>query len=193
MAMVRNQSPEHRAQRRPGSLSSLQPIDTTSFKPPFSRLYIWITILVIWLVSLLPWRLWPAAPDLLLLVLGFWCLNEPRRIGMPVAFFFGLLMDVHDSALLGGQALSYTLVAYGIELLRRRLVRFNAIVQAVHLLPVFLVAETVSRLFYAWLSGEWPGWGWLWSALFTVILWPLADFLLHLPQRRLDDADSGSH
>lgn len=190
--MVRKPNPDARSVRQSGSLSALQPIDTTSFKPPFSWLYIWSTILVVWLASLLPWRLWAPAPDLLLLVLAFWCLNEPRRVGMPVAFFFGLLMDVHDGGLMGGQALAYTLVAYGVELLRRRLVRFNALVQAVHLLPVFLAAAIVARLFYAWMSGEWAGWGWLWSTLFTVLLWPLADFLLHLPQRRLDDPDSGS-
>lgn len=174
-------------------LSALQPIDTTSFKPPFSLVFIWSTILGVWLASLLPWRLWPWAPDLLLLVIAFWCLNEPRRIGMPVAFFFGILMDVHDGGLLGGQALAYTLVAYGVELLHRRLQRFNGVVQALHLLPVFLLGEAVARLFYAWMSGEWAGWGWLWSALLTVVLWPLADFLLHLPQRRLDDPDTGSH
>lgn len=190
--MVRKPNPDARSVRQSGSLSALQPIDTTSFKPPFSWLYIWSTILVVWLASLLPWRLWAPAPDLLLLVLAFWCLNEPRRVGMPVAFFFGLLMDVHDGGLMGGQALAYTLVAYGVELLRRRLVRFNALVQAVHLLPVFLAAAIVARFFYAWMSGEWAGWGWLWSTLFTVLLWPLADFLLHLPQRRLDDPDSGS-
>jgi rod shape-determining protein MreD len=190
--MVRHPNPNNRVERRPGSLSALQPIDTTSFKPPFSLPFIWTTILLAWLASLLPWRLWAPAPDLLLLVIAFWCLNEPRRIGMPVAFFFGLLMDVHDGGLMGGQALAFTLVAYGIELLHRRLQRFNAIVQALHLLPVFLSAAVIARLIYAWMSGEWAGWGWLWSALFTVVLWPFIDFLLHLPQRRLDDADSGS-
>ena len=190
--MVRHPNPNNRVARRPGSLSALQPIDTTSFKPPFGLPFIWTTILLAWLASLLPWRLWAPAPDLLLLVIAFWCLNEPRRIGMPVAFFFGLLMDVHDGGLIGGQALAFTLVAYGIELLHRRLQRFNAIVQALHLLPVFLSSAIIARLFYAWMSGEWAGWGWLWSALFTVVLWPFIDFLLHLPQRRFDDADSGS-
>lgn len=177
---------------RPSSLSSLEPIDASPFKRDSSPLFIWITILLMWLISLLPWRLWEPAPDLLLLVIVFWCLNEPRRVNMLAAFIFGIFIDVHDGGLLGEQALVYTLAAYGALTLHRRLQRFNAVVQAIHLLPVFVVAEAVARLSLAWLAGEWTGWEWLWSALFTVALWPLADLLLHMPQRRLDEGDAGS-
>jgi rod shape-determining protein MreD len=154
--------------------------------------FIWCTIVLVWLVSLLPWRLWQPAPDLLLLVIAFWCVNEPRRVGMLTAFVFGLLMDVHDAGLLGAQALTYTLVAYGAVTLTRRLLRFDVVVQAIHMLPVFIGAQIVSHLVHAWLVSEWAGWQWLWSALFTVALWPLADVLLHMPQRRLDEANPGS-
>ncbi|HWL27939.1 MAG TPA: rod shape-determining protein MreD [Burkholderiaceae bacterium] len=174
------------------SLSALQPIDTSPFKRPSGLLFIWVSVLLVWLISLLPWRLWQPAPDLLLLVLAFWCLHEPQRITMLTAFFFGLLMDVHDGGLLGEQALTYTLVAYGAVVLRRRLLRFNAVIQALHLLPVFVLAEAATRVMHAWLAGEWADWDWLWSALFTVALWPLAEILLHLPQRRLDETDAGS-
>lgn len=174
------------------SLSSLQPIDTSPFKRPSGVLFIWSTLVLVWLISLLPWRMWEPAPDLLLLVIAFWCLNEPQRVTMLAAFVFGLFMDVHDGALLGGHALAYTLVAYGAILLHRRLQRFNPVIQAVHMLPVFVIGIALSRLIYAWLAGEWEGWGWLWSALFTAALWPLADILLHMPQRRYDETDAGS-
>ncbi|WP_442595677.1 rod shape-determining protein MreD [Parapusillimonas sp. JC17] len=174
------------------SLSALQPIDTAPFKRPSNLAFIWFTILLMWLLSLLPWRLWQSAPDLLLLVIAFWSVHEPQRVTMFTAFVFGLLMDVHDAGLLGGHALTYTLVAYGAVVLHRRLTRFNAVVQALHMLPVFLVAETLGNMVYAWLSGEWAGWHWLWSTLLTAALWPLAEFLLHMPQRRLDEADAGS-
>ncbi|MGB3290297.1 MAG: rod shape-determining protein MreD [Burkholderiaceae bacterium] len=172
-------------------LNSLLPIDTSPFKKPSSLLFIWSTLLLIWMISLLPWRLWQPAPDLLLLVIAFWALNEPQRVTMLTAFVFGLFMDVHDAALLGGQALTFTLTVYGAIVLRRRLLRFNAMVQAIHLLPIFVAADAVTQFISAWLSGQWAGWGWLWSSLFTVALWPLADIVLHLPQRRLDEADTG--
>lgn len=177
---------------RKSSLSSLEPIDSTPFRRPSSALFVWGSLLLIWLFSLLPWRLWQPTPDLLLLTIAFWCLNEPRRVTMLTAFVFGLLMDVHDAGLLGEQALVYTLVAYGAISLTRRLQHFNSVVQALHMLPVVVVAEGLVSLVHAWLAGEWVGWGWLWSALFTVALWPLADILFHLPQRRQEEIDSGA-
>ncbi len=180
------------ATARSSSLSSLQPIDSSPFKRPSSPIFIWVSLLLVWLISLLPWRLWQPAPDLLLLVIAFWCMNEPLRINMLVAFCFGLFMDVHDGGLLGEQALTYTLVAYGALQLSRRLQRFNPIVQAIHMLPIIIAAEAVAGLSHAWLASEWNGWHWLWSALFTAALWPLADVLLHMPQRRLDETESGS-
>lgn len=178
--------------RRRSSLTTLEPIDSAPFKRPSGLVFVWATVVLLWLVSLLPWRMWQPAPDVLLLVIAFWCLHEPRRINMAVAFVFGLLLDVHDAGLLGEHALVYILVAYGTQLLSRRILRFNVVVQAIHLIPVFVLAEAVARLAHVWLAGEWAGWAWLWSALFTVILWPLADVLLLMPQRRLDDADSSS-
>ena len=138
---------------------------------------------------LLPWRLLPFAPELLLLVIAFWAVNEPSRVGMSTAFVFGILMDVHDAGLLGEHALYFTLVAYGGFVLHRRLVRFNVWVQAVHMLPVFVVASFLVTLLHAWMAGSWPGWNWLGAALVTVALWPLIGWLLQLPQRAPDAVD----
>lgn len=181
------------SRRSRSSLSSLEPIDTSPFRHPSSAWFVWGTIGITWLISLLPWRLWNPAPDLLLVVIVFWCLNEPRRVGLATAFVFGLLMDVHDAGLLGEQALVYTIVAYSAIVLHRRLIQFSAAVQMLHLLPFFVGAQAVSQMAHAWLAGEWAGWNWLWSTLFTVALWPLVDIVLHLPQRRLEEIDSSGN
>ncbi|MFA5598296.1 MAG: rod shape-determining protein MreD [Pusillimonas sp.] len=175
------------------SLSDLQPLDTRSFAKSASLWLVWGSILLAWIVSLLSWRLWTPSPSLLLLVLAFWCLHEPRRVNLFTAFLFGLLLDVHDAAPLGGQALLYGLTTYGVVLLGKRLQRFNAVIQALHLLPVFLLPAAVYGLLGSWLAGQWMGWGWLWSALFTVALWPIAYILLHyLPNRLHDDIETGA-
>ena len=54
----------------------------------------------------------PWVPDLLSLVLVFWCVHQPLRIGIGWAFFLGLVMDVHQAGLLGQYALSYTVLAF---------------------------------------------------------------------------------
>lgn len=173
-------------------LSSLQPIDSSPFKPVSSGFMVWGSIFLLWMLSLLPWRLWLIAPDLLLMVLCFWTLHEPNRVNMLVGFLLGLLLDVHGGALLGEHALSYVLAIYGVGLLRRRLLLFSPLVQLLHLFPIWLVALAVSNFAHAWFTGEWVGWSWGWSAVFMAALWPMADFLLLLPHRRLDDAEEST-
>ncbi|MEJ1761043.1 rod shape-determining protein MreD, partial [Escherichia coli] len=71
------------------SLSDLQPLDTRSFAKSANLWLVWGSVLLAWVVSLLSWRLWTPAPNLLLLVLAFWCLYEPRRVNLFTAFLFG--------------------------------------------------------------------------------------------------------
>jgi len=168
---------------------SVQPDDLSG---PAQPKFIWLTILITWLASLLPWRLLPFAPELLLLVIAFWAVNEPNRIGMLVAFALGLLMDVHDAGVLGGQALFYTLTVYGGFRLHRRLMRFNVWGQAVHMLPVFVAAYLLATVLPAWIFGGWPGWDGLAATGITVALWPLVGWLLQLPQRVYDVDDAAA-
>ncbi|SIT21716.1 rod shape-determining protein MreD [Achromobacter sp. MFA1 R4] len=184
-----NQQAAGQSARRLGTPSNVHP---DRLSGPAHAVFVWGTVLLAWLVSLLPWRLWQGAPDVLLLIIAFWCVHEPRRVGLFTAFFFGLLMDVHDAGLLGEHALSYTLVAYGAVVLHRRLQRFDLWSQAMHMLPVFFIARFLTQIIHAWLAGKWPGWEWGISVLLTTALWPLAGWVLHLPQRGVDDAESSS-
>ena len=111
---------------------------------------------------------------------------------MLTGFLLGLLLDVHGGALLGEHALSYVLAMYGVGVLQRRLLMFNPLVQLVHLFPIWLIALAIPRFMHAWFVGEWAGWEWVWSAVLMAALWPIVDFLLLLPHRRLDDADESS-
>src|SRR5690606_21304578 len=113
--------------RKGGGLSSLEPIDTKPFRLAASPAFAWLTIILVWLFSLLSWRTWQPAPDLLLLVLAYSCPNEPGRVGMITAFVFGMLMDVHDGSLLCVHPLAYRLAASGPPRLPRRRLRLHAV------------------------------------------------------------------
>lgn len=150
------------------------------------------SLLLGWLVSLLPWRQWLQAPDILVLIIAFWCMHEPRRVGMIIAFAFGLLMDVHDSRVLGSTALSYSLTAYGVLVLHRRLERFDLWSQAMHVLPIFFGAQLVTIVIGAWIAGNWPGWQWAIGAVLTAALWPLVSGVLLFFQRSTEDGEAPS-
>ena len=64
-------------------------------------------------------------PDALALVLVFWTVHQPLRVGVGVAFAMGLLMDVHQGAMLGQHALAYTAMSYLAVAIHRRLLWFS--------------------------------------------------------------------
>lgn len=156
---------------------------------PANPLFILLTLALALAVNLLPLGRHPALPDLLALVLVFWNVHQPRRIGMGVAFAFGLAMDVHQGALLGQHALAYTLLGFGAALIHRRLLWFSLPAQALQVLPLFLLAQLVALTVRMIAGDAFPGWS-LWLApLAQALLWPVAAALLLAPQRRAPDPD----
>jgi rod shape-determining protein MreD len=146
---------------------------------------VWGSIFLVFVLTLLPWRLASWAPDLLMLVLAFWVVHEGNKVGLVTGFVLGLLIDVHDVGPLGSTALTYVLVCYGAVVLRRRLLRFNLVRQAMHMLPVFVFATLVTTVVTSALMGVWPGWSWFGAILVTAVLWVPVGWILLLPGNRL--------
>ena len=71
---------------------------------PVNPLFLWLSLFAALLFNMLPLGRIAAMPDMLALVLVFWNVHQPRRVGIGAAFFFGLLMDVHQGAVLGQHA-----------------------------------------------------------------------------------------
>ncbi|MDH5540857.1 MAG: rod shape-determining protein MreD [Rhizobacter sp.] len=132
---------------------------------------------------------WPARPDLLALVIVFWNVHEPRRVGVGVAFLMGLLMDVHQGAVLGQHALAYTLLSFLAITVHRRLSAFTPVGQMLQVIPLFFAAHAVSLMVRMFAGGMFPGGTLFLAPLFEALLWPLADWLLLAPQRRAPDRD----
>jgi rod shape-determining protein MreD len=156
---------------------------------PVQPRFIFFTLFVAWLLNLLPWGQVGGVPDVLAICLVFWSVHEPRKVGMLVAFFFGVLMDVHGAARLGEHSLSYTLMVFFAILLHRRLSWFSPWSQALHVLPIFFVSELIVFCVRGWLESSWPGWWWTLNSVISALLWPLAGWILQAPQRRAIDRD----
>ena len=156
---------------------------------PVNPAFIAMTLLGALGLALVPWGRVPAAPDPMALALTFWCVHQPRRVGVGVCFAFGLLMDVHDGALLGQHALAYTLLGHVAVMMSRRLRWFGSIEQAVQVLPLFAGATAVCLTVGLLAGGMFPGWSLVWSPLLSALLWPAVTWVLLMPQRRPPDPD----
>lgn len=156
---------------------------------PVNPLFIIFSLVFAFAVNLLPFGRQPAMPDLLVVTLAFWNVHQPRRVGVGWAFLFGLLMDVHQGALLGQHALAYTALSFVAITVHRRLLWFGVIEQAVQILPLFFAVHALSLAVRMLAGGMFPGW-WLFLApVLEAALWPLATLVLLAPQRRAPDPD----
>lgn len=160
---------------------------------PASPVFIWTSLVVALVLNMLQnMGLWGRAawtPDLVALVLVFWTVHQPLRVGVGTAFVFGLCMDVHQASWLGQHALAYTVLSYLAIMIHRRLLWFAVPLQALQVLPLFVVAHAIEWVLRMLGGGIFPGWWMLLSPLVEAALWPIVSVALLLPQRRAPDPD----
>jgi rod shape-determining protein MreD len=156
---------------------------------PVSPLFIGFSLLCAFLLNLLPWGRMAGVPDFVALALVFWGVNQPRKVGIGMAFFMGLLMDVHDATLLGENALAYTLLSYLAIMMHRRVLWFPVMIQALQVLPLLLLAQAIQLLVRFMVSGGFAGWSYFIESAVSAALWPLVTWMLLAPQRRAVDHD----
>lgn len=130
------------------------------------------------------------APDLLAVVLVFWSIHQPRRIGIGVAFVLGIVMDVQQGALLGQHALAYTALSFLAIAIHRRLLWFGVPSQALQVLPLFVAAHAIELMVRLFASGAFPGLLLLLSPIIESLLWPVMSVVLLAPQKRSPDPDA---
>lgn len=156
---------------------------------PVRPAFIALSLLMALVLTMVPLGrvLW--TPDWVLLLLVFWALQQPQRLGLGVAFALGLVIDVQQSALLGQHAIVYALAVFGVQLGARRLLWFGALMQALQLAPLFLLAHALQVLLRVAAGGIVPDWTVLIAPLLETLLWPLTSWVLLAPQRRPPDQD----
>jgi rod shape-determining protein MreD len=140
------------------------------------------------LLNFLPWKNVALAPDFVALVLAFWCVRQPRLVGLGAAWCLGLLTDVGNGVLLGQHALAYSLLAFAAITLSRRILWFGAWGQAMHVAALLLLAQAAGLLVRLAAGDEFPGWTLAVGPLLGAVLWPPLSALLLLPQRRPPEA-----
>lgn len=156
---------------------------------PVNPLFIAATLALAFLLNLLPWGGWVGIPDFVALVLVFWSIHQPRKVGIGIAFLMGLLMDVHDASLLGENALSYTLLSYFAIMIHRRVLWFKAATQALHVLPLLLLTQVVQVVIRMMVGAEFPGLLYFLESAVAAALWPVATWVLLAPQHRAANRD----
>lgn len=159
---------------------------------PVKSSFIVLSLALAMLLNLLPsgnivlaWR-----PDLVAMILLYWCINQPQRVGMNTAFFMGLLMDIGNASTLGQHALAYSIMAFVTLLFHRRLHFFGPFQQAPQIGLILLIGQLVILLAGLLGGSHFPGWNFFLASAAGVILWPLLFSLLRMSQKPRSDSDA---
>ena len=138
------------------------------------RLLIAATFLVARVLSILPWPVWTEQfrPDWVTLVLIYWCMALPNRVGAGTGWTAGLILDVLYGSILGENALAKALVAFLTVHFHLQLRMYPRWQQAV----VVLLLVTVNNLLVLWikhLAGQAPAtWSYLTPSIVSMLIWP---------------------
>lgn len=130
----------------------------------------------------LPLRALELRPDFCALVLIYWGVYQPRRVGFSVAFMLGLIVDLADASLFGQHALAYVVVVFAAIALNRRLLNFSLLGQSLHVFPLLLGAELITVAVRLVAGAELPPAGHFLGAAIGAALWIPLCLLLRLPR-----------
>lgn len=124
-------------------------------------------------------------PDWVAMILAYWIMALPHRLGILSAWFVGVVMDVLLGSLIGQHALSYIVIAYVTLNLYQRLRMFSVWQQAL----VMFAMLGLNQLINFWVESiaglsDWSLW-YLMPAVSGALLWPWVFLLLRGVRRRM--------
>ena len=139
--------------------------------------------LVLNLISYPQW-MYHAKPDWVLLILFYWCLAVPHKVGVGVGWILGILLDILHYSLLGQHAIGKAFVALVAVVAHRRIRLYELWQQCI----VIYIVASIDIGFTLWVAHltsnveikliYWQ------SALTTCLLWPLVYNILRLLRHR---------
>jgi rod shape-determining protein MreD len=147
---------------------------------------IFLSFVVAYILTLIPLPAWAAfyRPEWVILVLIYWCLSLPKRIGIAIGWLVGLMMDVLTGAVLGQHALALVVIAYIMLRWHRRIRQQTIWQQALNVLLLVIL----ERLLKGWVHGigghSVNGWRFWMPAVTSMLLWPWLFIVLRDIQQR---------
>ena len=123
-------------------------------------------------------------PAWVAMMLIYWCLDLPERVGIGIAWVLGLMLDVHTGALLGQNALGLSVIAYLTLRLHKQIRIFPPLQQSVFICFYLLLFQFLAL----WIRGiigvppqHWAFWT---PVLSSMLLWPIFVFLMRGVRRK---------
>ena len=153
---------------------------------PTGLVVIVISLAVALWLSILPmpeWALW-LRPAWMAMVLLYWVIALPHRIGIGVAWCSGIMLDAVVGAPLGQNALALSILAYLTLVLYQRMRMYSPLQQA----GVIFILVGINQMLGHWVQTitgtASPNLKFLMPALFSALMWPVVFRVLRFFRRQ---------
>jgi rod shape-determining protein MreD len=142
--------------------------------PGNGRLAILITLCAAMLLTILPMPEWarPFRPQWVTLVMLYWAIALPHRIGVGSGFLAGIVLDVLTGTLLGQHALGLSVVIFIAIQLHRRIRVFPFWQQSLGILVLLVIEHLLALWVMGATRGVTPGLVYWTVPLIGALLWP---------------------
>ncbi|MCN4143726.1 MAG: rod shape-determining protein MreD [Thiohalomonas sp.] len=141
---------------------------------------IWASFAMAFILSMIPMSeaIEIYRPQWVTLILIYWCLALPHRVGIFTGWFIGFLLDIHMGSILGQHALALATIAYLSYRLHIRIRLYPLVQQSL----IILLLVTLSQMMLLWISGiinQAPGdWSYWLPSLTSMLVWPWVFYLM---------------
>lgn len=145
-----------------------------------------LTFIFAFMLTIMPLPEWAQVfrPDWVTLVLIYWVMALPASIGVTIAWFLGLLLDVAHGAILGQHAFGLVLVAYIVYNQHQRL-RLGSLLQQSIVIFFLLILKQLMVLWVSGIVGRAPDIGLYFApSLIGGLLWPWVYIILRDLRRK---------
>ena len=155
-------------------------------RPQISSLIIALSLAVALILSVVPVPDWAEQfrPDWVGLVLIYWCLALPGRVGMGTGFGVGLIQDILYGSLLGQYALSKTVIAFIAVRVHLRIRIYPGWQQAVAVLVMLMIGQLFIIWVRAVIDKPAQGFSYLTPSIVGMVIWPWLFVVLRDIRRR---------
>ncbi len=123
-------------------------------------------------------------PAWVALVLIYWCMAIPDRVGIAIGWFLGLILDVQQSAIFGQNALGLALIAYLTIKSYQRMRVYPLAQQAVLICFYLLLYELIMLMITGYIGTGTRDWTYWMPAITSMLIWPWLFIILRDLRRK---------
>ncbi len=148
---------------------------------------IWLSLVLALCLQVMPladgWQVY--RPEWLGLMLIYWCMRTPDRVGVFHGFVLGILMDLIEGTALGQHALIYALLAFLCALVYPRFRSYSLVQQSALVLVLLGLVQLVAQWLRTIVGDFSIHLAFLIPSLISALLWPWLATMFQAFERRL--------